>query len=86
MITKNYDFQLLDPFPFETLPILHHHAVTRIENIHYLYTLYKAHEERIKDGYYLAKAEVGRYVINPGMFLNFYLFLFNRVGEIKVRN
>uniref|UniRef100_A0A2H1W5J8 separase n=1 Tax=Spodoptera frugiperda TaxID=7108 RepID=A0A2H1W5J8_SPOFR len=56
----------LDTFPWETLPILNQHPVSRMENIHFLYYLYKVHEKSIVDGYYAAKCEVGRYVINPG--------------------
>ncbi|CAH0696938.1 unnamed protein product [Spodoptera exigua] len=55
----------LDTFPWETLPILNQHPVCRMENIHFLYYLYKVHEKNIVDGYYAAKCEVGRYVINP---------------------
>ncbi|XP_049878893.1 uncharacterized protein LOC126375866 [Pectinophora gossypiella] len=57
--------EMLDTFPWETLPILNHHPVSRIENIHFLYYLYKMHESRVVDGYFNAKADVGRYVINP---------------------
>lgn len=57
--------EMLDTFPWETLPIINQHPVSRIENIHFLYTLYKVHEPRIVDGYFNAKAEVGRYLINP---------------------
>ncbi|KAF9417442.1 hypothetical protein HW555_005445 [Spodoptera exigua] len=48
----------LDTFPWETLHILNQHPVCRMENIHFLYYLYKT-------GYYAAKCEIGRYVINP---------------------
>ncbi|XP_075984062.1 extra spindle pole bodies like 1, separase [Anticarsia gemmatalis] len=56
---------MLDTFPWETLPVLNHHPVSRLENIHFLYYLYKIHEKDIKDGYFTTKCEVGRYVINP---------------------
>ncbi|CAH1641316.1 unnamed protein product [Spodoptera littoralis] len=55
----------LDTFPWETIPILNQHPVSRMENIHFLYYLYKVHEKNIVDGYYAAKCDVGRYVINP---------------------
>ncbi|XP_063368810.1 uncharacterized protein LOC134657186 [Cydia amplana] len=57
--------EMLDTFPWESLPILSQHPVSRIENIHFLYNLYKLHQDMIVDGYYAAKSEVGRYVINP---------------------
>ncbi|RVE40392.1 hypothetical protein evm_014958 [Chilo suppressalis] len=57
--------EALDTFPWETLPIINHHPVSRMENIHFTYYLYKMHETRIQDGYFTARAEVGRYVINP---------------------
>ncbi|CAG9791650.1 unnamed protein product [Diatraea saccharalis] len=59
----------LDTFPWETLPIINQHPVSRMENIHFLYYLYKIHESRITDGYFNARADVGRYVINPGRVL-----------------
>ncbi|XP_064074438.1 uncharacterized protein LOC113395504 [Vanessa tameamea] len=57
--------EMLDTFPWETLPIINQQPVSRIENIHFLYMLYKIHEDSIVDGYFMAKADVGRYVINP---------------------
>ncbi|CAH0714013.1 unnamed protein product, partial [Brenthis ino] len=57
--------EMLDSFPWETLPIINQHPVSRIENIHFLYMLYKEHEEHIVDGHFLTKSDVGRYVINP---------------------
>ncbi|KAL0818068.1 hypothetical protein ABMA28_008604 [Loxostege sticticalis] len=57
--------EMLDTFPWETLPIINHHPVSRIENIHFLYYLYKLHEKDIVDGYLVSKADVGRYIINP---------------------
>ncbi|XP_047999592.1 uncharacterized protein LOC125236716 [Leguminivora glycinivorella] len=57
--------EMLDTFPWESLPILSQHPVSRIENIHFLYSLYKLHQDKIVDGYYAAKIDVGRYVINP---------------------
>ncbi|OWR47788.1 putative DNA double-strand break repair Rad50 ATPase [Danaus plexippus plexippus] len=57
--------ELLDTFPWETLPTLNQHPVTRMENIHFLYALYKMHENKIINGYYTASSRVGRYVINP---------------------
>ncbi|XP_047033307.1 separin [Helicoverpa zea] len=57
--------EMLDTFPWETLPILNQHPVSRMENIHFLYYLYKIHESKIVDGYFAAKCDVGRYVINP---------------------
>ncbi|KAG6457866.1 hypothetical protein O3G_MSEX010537 [Manduca sexta] len=63
--------ELLDTFPWETLPILNHHPVSRMENIHFLYYLYKIHEKQIVDGHFVAKCDVGRYVINPGNLLHF---------------
>ncbi|XP_045518099.1 separin isoform X2 [Pieris brassicae] len=57
--------ELLDSFPWESLPALNPHPITRMENIHFLYFLYKTHEDSIVDGYFLTKSEVGRYVINP---------------------
>ncbi|XP_026740569.1 separin-like [Trichoplusia ni] len=57
--------EMLDTFPWETLPILNQHPVSRMENIHFLYYLYKIHEKKICDGYFNAKCDVGRYVINP---------------------
>ncbi|XP_052739083.1 separin [Bicyclus anynana] len=57
--------ELLDTFPWETLPILHHQPVTRIENIHFLYNLYMEHQDKILDGYFTSEPDVGRYVINP---------------------
>lgn len=57
--------ELLDTFPWESLPILNIHPVSRIENIHFLYYLYKIHEKNITDGYFAAKPESGRYIINP---------------------
>ncbi|CAB3256831.1 unnamed protein product [Arctia plantaginis] len=56
---------MLDTFPWETLPVLNHHPVSRLENIHFLYYLYKIHEKDVKDGYFTTKCEIGRYVINP---------------------
>lgn len=56
---------MLDTFPWETLPVLNHHPVSRLENLHFLYYLYKIHEKDIKDGYFRTTCEVGRYVINP---------------------
>ncbi|CAH2266281.1 jg17830 [Pararge aegeria aegeria] len=57
--------EMLDTFPWETLPILNHQPVSRIENIHFLYSLYKEHEDKIVDGYFAAEPNIGRYVINP---------------------
>ncbi|XP_050353492.1 uncharacterized protein LOC126775525 [Nymphalis io] len=57
--------EMLDTFPWETLPIINQQPVSRIENIHFLYMLYKVHEDRIVDGYFKANADVGRYIINP---------------------
>ncbi|CAG9559334.1 unnamed protein product [Danaus chrysippus] len=57
--------EMLDTFPWETLPILNQHPVTRIENIHFLYSLYKTHENKIINGYYTTSTNVGRYIINP---------------------
>ncbi|KAJ2942982.1 hypothetical protein O0L34_g15173 [Tuta absoluta] len=57
--------EILDTFPWESLPILNHHPVSRIENIHFLYYLYKIHEKDVVDGYFTAKADKGRYLINP---------------------
>ncbi|XP_063833365.1 uncharacterized protein LOC135082498 [Ostrinia nubilalis] len=57
--------EMLDTFPWETLPIINHDPVSRIENIHFLYYLYKLHEKNIVDGYLETKADVGRYIINP---------------------
>ncbi|KAJ8713144.1 hypothetical protein PYW08_008448 [Mythimna loreyi] len=57
--------EMLDTFPWETLPILNQHPVSRMENIHFLYYLYKVHENDVIDGYFAAKCDVGRYVINP---------------------
>ncbi|XP_073948672.1 extra spindle pole bodies like 1, separase isoform X2 [Choristoneura fumiferana] len=57
--------EILDTFPWESLPVLSQHPVSRIENIHFLYSLYKMHEDKIVDGYFAAKSDVGRYVINP---------------------
>jgi hypothetical protein len=59
-------FQALDTFPWETLPIINYHPVSRMENLHFLYYLYKLHQKNISDGYLNAKADVLRYVINPG--------------------
>lgn len=59
---------MLDTFPWETIPILNIHPVSRIENIHMLYYLYKIHENNISDGYFMAKSHTGRYVINPGKY------------------
>ncbi|XP_060806658.1 uncharacterized protein LOC106133222 [Amyelois transitella] len=57
--------EMLDTFPWETLPILNHHPVSRMENVHFIYNLYKIHEKRFVDGYFVGSTEVGRYVINP---------------------
>ncbi|KAM3959521.1 extra spindle pole bodies like 1, separase [Aphomia sociella] len=57
--------EILDSFPWETLPILNHHPVCRMENIHFIYNLFKLHEKEFVNGYFEAGAEVGRYVINP---------------------
>ncbi|XP_072934655.1 separin [Epargyreus clarus] len=57
--------EMLDTFPWESLPILNHQPVCRMENIHFLYALYKIHEKDIVDGYFTTKADVGRYIINP---------------------
>ncbi|XP_052752014.1 uncharacterized protein LOC113509441 [Galleria mellonella] len=57
--------EILDSFPWETLPILNHHPVCRMENIHFIYYLFKLHEEQFVGGYFEASADVGRYVINP---------------------
>ncbi|KOB76374.1 Separin [Operophtera brumata] len=58
--------EMLDTFPWESLPVLKHHPVTRIENIHFLYYLYKTHLSSMVDGYIETSGQVGRYVINPG--------------------
>ncbi|XP_045503315.1 uncharacterized protein LOC123700208 [Colias croceus] len=57
--------EMLDTFPWESLPVLNLQPVTRMENIHFLYMLYKIHQNRIVEGYFEAKSEVGRYIINP---------------------
>nr|XP_034827801.1 separin [Maniola hyperantus] len=57
--------EMLDTFPWETLPILAQQPVSRIENVHFLYSLYKEHQDRIVDGYFAAECNVGRYVVNP---------------------
>ncbi|CAG9103949.1 unnamed protein product [Plutella xylostella] len=57
--------EMLDTFPWECLPLLNTHPVSRMENLHFIYYLYKVHEKNIVDGYYLSKADEGRYVINP---------------------
>ncbi|KAJ0172900.1 hypothetical protein K1T71_011076 [Dendrolimus kikuchii] len=57
--------EIIDTFPWESLPILKNHPVSRIENLHFLYYLYKIHESDIVDGYFNARADIGRYVINP---------------------
>ncbi|XP_059053319.1 uncharacterized protein LOC131847699 [Achroia grisella] len=57
--------EILDSFPWETLPILNHHPVCRMENIHFVYSLFKQHEKQFVDGYFEASGGVGRYVINP---------------------
>ncbi|CAK1541451.1 unnamed protein product [Leptosia nina] len=58
--------EMLDTFPWESLPALNQQPISRIENIHFLYSLFKTHEESIKNGYFVTKSEIGRYVINPG--------------------
>ncbi|VVC97061.1 unnamed protein product, partial [Leptidea sinapis] len=58
-------FKRLDTFPWESLPILTQQPVSRIENIHFLYALFKTYQPNIREGYYSASADVGRYVINP---------------------
>ncbi|KAL4708912.1 hypothetical protein ACJJTC_010957 [Scirpophaga incertulas] len=57
--------EALDIFPWESLYIINQHPVSRIENIHFLYYLFKLHEKNIIDGYFITKADVGRYIINP---------------------
>lgn len=57
---------MLDTFPWEMLPILQEQPVSRMENIHFTYYLYKVHEEAFVDGHLVTKADVGRYIINPG--------------------
>ncbi|XP_053617499.1 uncharacterized protein Sse isoform X2 [Plodia interpunctella] len=57
--------EMLDTFPWETLPVLNHHPVSRMENIHFLYNLYKIHEKKFVNGYFVSSSDVGRYVINP---------------------
>ncbi|CAH2051711.1 unnamed protein product, partial [Iphiclides podalirius] len=57
--------EMLDTFPWEMLPIFHHQPVSRMENIHFTYALYKIHEKDFVDGYIASKTDVGRYIINP---------------------
>ncbi|XP_041972055.1 separin [Aricia agestis] len=57
--------EIIDPFPWETLSVLYNQPVSRIENIHFLYFLFKKHEKQIVNGYFCAQSDIGRYVINP---------------------
>lgn len=80
-------FQIIDTFPWESLPILSTQPASRIENIHFLYALYKIHEKDIVDGYFMTTAEVGRYIINPGeclckIYYNYYDNILNIIDKI----
>ncbi|XP_028026735.1 separin [Bombyx mandarina] len=57
--------EALDTFPWESTAALREHPASRMENIHFLYHLYKLHEGRVAAGHYVAGGGVGRYVINP---------------------
>ncbi|XP_056637948.1 uncharacterized protein LOC130446007 [Diorhabda sublineata] len=58
----------LDCFPWEMLDVLEDHPACRLPSLHFLYCLFKEHENDIVDGYKLVKDyNKGAYVVNPTM-------------------
>uniref|UniRef100_A0A1B6GBW6 separase n=1 Tax=Cuerna arida TaxID=1464854 RepID=A0A1B6GBW6_9HEMI len=56
----------LDQLPWEMLPNLKRHPVSRISSIHFLHALYHEHKDHIVDGCRLvSELELGFYIINP---------------------
>ncbi|XP_046672802.1 separin [Homalodisca vitripennis] len=56
----------LDLFPWEMLPIIKRHPVSRISSIHFLHALYHEHKDNIVDGCRLvSELEMGFYIVNP---------------------
>uniref|UniRef100_A0A1B6MC13 separase n=1 Tax=Graphocephala atropunctata TaxID=36148 RepID=A0A1B6MC13_9HEMI len=58
--------EALDLFPWEMLPVLKRHPVSRIPSIHFLHALYHEHKDHIVDGCRLvSELDLGFYIINP---------------------
>lgn len=61
----------LDCFPWEMLDVLEDHPSCRLPSLHFLYCLFKEHENDVVDGYKLVKDyDKGAYVVNPSMNLD----------------
>ncbi|CAH1276827.1 unnamed protein product [Diabrotica balteata] len=56
----------LDYFPWELIDVLEDQPVYRLPSLHFLYCLFKEHEDDIVDGYKIVrKYDKGSYVVNP---------------------
>ncbi|XP_072381115.1 uncharacterized protein Sse [Diabrotica undecimpunctata] len=56
----------LDYFPWELIDVLEDQPVYRLPSLHFLYCLFKEHENDIVDGYKIVrKYDKGSYVVNP---------------------
>lgn len=58
----------LDAFPWEMIDVLEEQPACRLPSLHFLYCLFKEHENEIVDGYkIITDYENGGYVVNPNL-------------------
>ncbi|KAG5897816.1 hypothetical protein JTB14_011816 [Gonioctena quinquepunctata] len=71
--TKKYPVILvlhdaLDCFPWEMIDVLQEESVTRLPSLHFVYCLFKEHENDIVDGHKVITCyDKGAYIVNPDM-------------------